>query len=156
MKRVNLDKAVKKIEVFYDGRCAMCRTFIGWLVKQERACELVCLDYASDEALGVFPEIRDYDPDREIVVRMDLREVYVGGEGWVCCLWGCSKYRDLAEKMNSRVLLPVAKKVCYLVSKNRFVMSKLFFGKKNEEIAAELEQEEREKNDEIECEGGCG
>ncbi|MGJ8656792.1 MAG: DCC1-like thiol-disulfide oxidoreductase family protein [Akkermansiaceae bacterium] len=157
MKKVNLDKGVKKVEVFYDGGCGMCRTFMGWLERQERGCELVCLDYRGEEARDVFPGIGDYEPEKEIVVRMEQGdgecEVYVGGEGWVCCLWSCGKYRDLAEKMNGCVLLPLAKKVCYLVSRNRLGVSRLFFRRKNAEIAAELEKEAEVTK--IGCEGGC-
>jgi predicted DCC family thiol-disulfide oxidoreductase YuxK len=151
MATVKLNKTVKTIEVFYDARCGMCRTFIDWLAKQERACELVTLDYQSDEAKREFPEIINYDPEKEIVVRMDVKDVYQGAEGWVCCLWSCSKYRDVAAKMNSRLLLPMAKKICYYVSKNRLGVSKIFFRKKTEEIAREVE-----KDKQIKCEGGCG
>ncbi len=149
MKKVNLNKAVKTIEVFYDGRCGMCCTFMKWLEKQERACELISYDYKSSEATAVFRDLLEYHPEKEMVVRMD-GEVYQGGEGWVCCLWACAKYRDVAEKINSRLLLPMAKNICQLVSKNRLGVSRLFFRKKNEEIAAEIE-----KNQEIKCEGGC-
>lgn len=149
MSEVVLDTAVKCIEVFYDGRCGMCYTFIEWLERQERACELLSYDYQSSEAIEAFPDLMDYQPAKEIVVRMD-GEIYQGGEGWVCCLWSCAKYRDVAKKMNSRLLLPMAKKICHFVSKNRFGVSKLFFRKKNMEIAAEID-----KNQEIECDGEC-
>ncbi len=150
MRSVNLDKAVQGIEVFYDARCAMCVTFVEWLVRQERAYDVVCLDYHCDEARRVFPELGDYDPDKEMVVRVDGGEIYQGAEGWICCLWSCKKYRDVAKKMNSRFLLPMAKKVCHLVSENRLVFSKVFFRKKNEEIAVEVDREHQ-----IHCEGGC-
>ena len=100
MKKVNLDKAVKTIEVFYDGRCGMCCTFMDWLEKQERACELICYDYHSSEATAAFPDLLKYHPEKVIVVRVDGEEVYQGAEGWVCCLWTCAKYRDVARRMN--------------------------------------------------------
>jgi predicted DCC family thiol-disulfide oxidoreductase YuxK len=150
MKKVNLNTAIKTIEVFYDGRCGMCCTFIDWLRKQEHACEIRCLDYQSDEAKEIFPDLLSYHPEREMVVRVGGEEIYQGAEGWVCCLWGCVKYRDIARKMNSRLLLPMAKKICYFVSKNRLGVSKLFFSKKSEEIADEVEKDEQ-----IKCEGGC-
>lgn len=151
---MNLDQEVMRMEVFYDGRCAMCRTFVEWLVRQEGACEVVCLDYDGDDARRVFPDLGDYDPEKEMVVRVDGGDVYQGAEGWVYCLWGCVKYRDVAERMSHRLLLPMAKKVCYLVSKNRLGISRLFFRKKNEEIAAELEKAAEEVI-KIGCEGGC-
>jgi predicted DCC family thiol-disulfide oxidoreductase YuxK len=150
MAKVNLNKNVKTIEVFYDGRCGTCCTFIEWLEKQDRACELISLDYQSDEAQSAFPDLSSYHPEKEMVVRVDGEEIYQGAEGWVCCLWGCVKYRDIAKKMNSRLLLPMAKKICYFVSKNRLGVSKLFFSKKTNEIAAEVEKDEQ-----IKCDGGC-
>lgn len=147
---MNLDKAIKTIEVFYDARCGMCCTFMDWLEKQERACEMISYDYQSSEATAAFPDLLKYHPEKVIVVRVDGEEVYQGGEGWVCCLWTCAKYRDVARRMNGCVLLPMAKKFCYLISKNRLGVSKLFFRKKNAQIAAEIERTER-----IKCEGGC-
>ncbi len=98
MAKVNLNNAVKTIEVFYDARCGMCRTFMKWLEKQKRACKLICLDYQSDEAQKVFPELLNYHPEKEMVVRIDDAKIYQGGEGWVCCLWSCTKYR-LSQKL---------------------------------------------------------
>ncbi len=140
MAKIKLNNKVKTIEVFYDGRCAMCCTFMGWLEKQKRSCELISLDYQSEEALEVFPDLLAYHPEKEIVVRMDGEEIYQGGEGWVCCLWSCAKYRNWARRMNGCVLLPMAKKICYFISKNRLGVSRMFFRKKNEEIK---------------CKGGC-
>lgn len=150
MGKIKLSKSVKTIEVFYDARCGMCCTFMDWLRKQERACKLICFDYQSEEAKKVFPDILSHHPEKEIVTRMDGEAVYQGAEGWVCCLWSCTKYRDLAEKINGGLLLPLAKKICYYVSKNRLEVSKLFFRKKTEEIAKEVE-----KDKQIKCEGGC-
>jgi|GEM_PF-3554948 len=140
MAKVNLNNAVKTIEVFYDAQCGMCRTFMEWLKKQERACELICLDYRSDEAQKVFPDLLNYHPEKEMVVRVDGEKVYQGGEGWVCCLWTCAKYRGVAKKINNRLLLPVAKKICHLVSRNRLGISNMLF---------------RKKNADIDCDGGC-
>ena len=140
MAKVNLNNAVKTIEVFYDARCGMCRTFMKWLEKQKRACKLICLDYQSDEAQKVFPELLNYHPEKEMVVRMDGERVYQGGEGWVCCLWSCTKYRNVAKKINNCILLPVAKKICYHISRNRLGISKLFFRKKSADVT---------------CDGGC-
>lgn len=154
MRKVNLNKEFKTIEVFYDARCGMCCTFIDWLEKQERAGELMCYDYKSSDALAVFPSLLEYDPEKVMVVRVDGEEVYQGGEGWVCCLWICVKYRWVAKRVNGPLLLPMAKKICYLVSNNRLKISKLFFRKKNKEITDEINAQQK-KNQDIDCEGGC-
>jgi len=132
------------MEVFYDGRCGMCCTFIEWLNAQEKngGCEVVCLDYRGDGAREVFPDLAEFHPEKEMVVRVNGVEVYQGGEGWVCCLWSCAKYKEVAERVNGSVLLPMAKKMCHLISRNRFAVSKLFFRKKHAEIAREIEEAE--------------
>lgn len=144
MAKVKLDKEVKTIEAFYDAECGICCTFMDWLNKQNRACELVCLGYQSDEAQEVFPELLNYEPDKVMVVRVDADtddpKIYQGGEAWVCCLWSCTRYRWLAKIVNNRLLLPIAKKICYFVSRNRLGISRLFF---------------RKKDTKIECDGGC-
>lgn len=140
MPKVKLDEAIKNIELFYDGRCGMCCTFIEWLEKQKRACETSCIDYQSDEAKKLFPELFKHDPDKLMVARIDGNTIHKGGEGWVCCLWSCARYRWLAKILNSRLLLPMAKKICYIMSNNRVRISKIFF---------------RKKNAEIKCKGGC-
>lgn len=135
---MELDKEVRFIEIFYDGHCGVCSSFVEWLTSQDRAIEVRCLAYQSDEAQRVFPEINSLKPDQEMVVRTDTGEVFRGAEGWVWCLWSCAKYKDIAKLMNSKLMLPVAKKVCLLASKNRLKLSKLFFGKKAKEVSDEI------------------
>ncbi len=145
--KLELKTTAKKLEVYYDRECAMCCSFIEWLESQDRAMELVCMPYQSDEAKVKFPELAVYHPEKEIVVRVDGIDVYTGAEGWVWCLWSCAKYRDVAKLMNNRLMLRVAKKVCYLISKNRLKVSKLFFGKKARQIADEINKTKVDKTD---------
>jgi len=140
--KLELTTAARKLEIYYDGQCGMCCSFIEWLETQERAMEVVCMPYQNEEALIQFRDLMEYHPDREIVVRVDGAEVFSGAEGWVWSLWSCGKYRDVARLMNTRLMLPLAKKVCYLVSKNRLKLSQLFFAKKATQIAEEIHQTE--------------
>lgn len=138
--KLELTTTARKLEVYYDGECGMCCSFIEWLVGEDRALEVVCMPYQNEEAVRGFPDLMDYSPGKEIVVRVDGVDIYKGAEGWVWCLWSCAKYRDVAKLMNSRFMLPLAKKACYLLSKNRLRVSKLFFGKKAKQIAEEMNQ----------------
>ena len=148
---MKLEKNVQVIEVFYDGHCGMCSSFTEWLVKQGRAIKGDCMAYQSDRAKRVFPEIDSLKPDKEMIIRVNGEQVYRGAEGWVWCLWSCAKYRDLAKLMNSRLLLPVAKKVCLMACMNRLKLSKLFFGKKAQEVADEIHQLEDTDCDDGSC-----
>ena len=149
--KLKLETTIQRIEVFYDGHCGMCSSFVEWLVAQERAIEVVCLPYQTDEAVTAFPELLELKPEREMIVRIDGEDFYRGAEGWVWCLWSCAKYQDVSKLVNTRMLLPMAKKVCYLVSKNRLRVSKLLFGKKAKAVAEELHQLEV---DQSECDDG--
>lgn len=135
---MKLEKNVRLIEVFYDGHCGMSSCFTEWLMKQDRAIKVVCLAYQSDEAQRVFPDLNSLKPEKKMIVRLDGDKVYRGAEGWVWCLWSCVKYKKLAKVMNSRVMLPMARKVCLLACKNRLKISKLFFGKKAKQVTDEI------------------
>lgn len=147
MRCVDLNRAVKTVEIFYDGQCGMCCTFIEWLAKQEHLFQVDCYDYHDVKTKLIFPDIGNYDPSKELVVRVDRDDVYIGAEGWVYCLFGCTKYSDVGSKMNNAVLLPMAKKFCHLVSNNRLKISKLFFYKKNKEIADEIEIQQKKSQE---------
>ena len=141
------------LEVFYDGRCAMCCTFQEWVAKQPRAFPVKFIPYQADEATDVFPEIKELDPAREMIVRTGEGEVFRGEEGWVLTLFSCENHQDNARRLASPVLLPMAKQACKLVAANRLTISKLFFRKKDKEVKENLHQMEREQRDD-DCDSG--
>ena len=138
---MKLDPNIRKVEVFYDGKCGMCCKFRDWLNKQEHALTLVCIPYQADEVREIFPDIAAHDPDKQLVVRLDNGDVHQGAKGWVWCLWSCVKYQDLAQKLNNRFLLPIAQKACYLLSANRLRISQILLRKPKDEFV-EMEIEE--------------
>jgi len=145
---INLTDGIKSIEVYYDGRCGMCCTFHEWLNRQDRANKVLFFPYQDTATESQFPGINSLEPDKEMIVRVDGTDVYRGAEAWIWCLWSCSDYRVLAEKMNRPLFLPFAKKVCHLLAANRLSLSKVFFRKKAKEVAEDLHsmpQIEREK-----------
>ena len=122
------------IEVFYDGRCGMCCTFHEWINRQPRAYAVRFIPYQSPEAERAFPGVNTLDPAREMIVRSDRGRVFRGAEAWVYCLYSCANYRDVARKLASGGLLPVARKVCNLLASNRHALSKVFFRRKDREV----------------------
>lgn len=135
---MNLNKYIECVEVYYDGKCGMCCTFHEWINNQERANRIVFLPYQSEAAQKHFPTLSTLDPAREMVVRTNEGEIYRAAEAWVWCLWSCAKYRDLAQKFSSPRLLPHVQKLCHLLAANRITLSKIFFRRKNKEVAAEI------------------
>lgn len=129
---------LKWMEVFYDGRCGMCCTFHEWVYRQPRAHEIRFIPYQSPEAERVFPGVSTLDPAREMIVRTDAGRVFRGAEAWVYCLYSCANYRDLARRLSSGALLPVARKACSLLAANRHALSKVFFRRKDVEVGEVL------------------
>ncbi|MDP0489806.1 MAG: DCC1-like thiol-disulfide oxidoreductase family protein [Verrucomicrobiota bacterium JB023] len=137
---MKLPLQVNGIEVYYDGRCGMCCTFHEWINAQPRAYPIRFVPYQSDEAERIFPGIGQLDPAREMVVRTDTGAIHRGAEAWVFCLYSCANYRELAHRLAAPRLLPLAKKACNLLAANRHGLSKIFFRKKDREVAANLHQ----------------
>jgi predicted DCC family thiol-disulfide oxidoreductase YuxK len=137
---MNLPMQVKGIEVFYDGRCGMCCTFHEWVSRQERAYEVRFVPYQDERAERIFPGIGMLDPAREMIVRTAEGDLYRGAEAWVFCLYSCVSYRNVARRLASRGMLPVAKRACALLAANRHGLSKIFFRRKDREVRERLHE----------------
>lgn len=137
---INLEQNVSFIEIYYDGRCGMCCTFHEWLNRQDHANKVYFYAYQDEAAEVHFAELKALDPAREMVVRVEGVDVHRGAEGWLWCLWSCQKYRALASWWNRPLLLPFAKKLCYVLAANRLPLSKVFFSKKNKEVEKNLHE----------------
>lgn len=141
---------MRALTLFYDPRCGLCRSFRQWMLGQEAHCRLEFVAYDSPLARRLLPEIVHLDADREIVVMSDDGDIWQGPGAWVVSLWVLRKWRRWAERMASPVLLPLAARICHLVSANRLTLSRLLALKADEDVAAELEATPA-------CpDGGCG
>lgn len=142
---------IQHIEVYYDGRCGMCCTFHEWVNKQPRAFNVRFVPYQSPLAEEWFPGVNALEPEREMIVRTDTGELYRAAEGWVLCLLSCEKYQAIARRMASPALLPFAEKACHALAARRHKLSKIFFRKKDREVAETLHHMPGG-----ECAGTCG
>ncbi len=152
---MNLPLHVQEIEVFYDGRCGMCCTFHEWVNQQRRAFAVRFISYQSEEAARVFPDLESLDPAREMVVRTWEGDVFGGAEAWIWCLYSCVGYRKVAQHLCGPVMLPMAVKVCRLISESRQGLSQLFFRKKNREVLEVLEVLHEIRMDDEQGKGEC-
>lgn len=132
---MNIPPNIKKIEVYYDGRCAMCSTFQEWVSQQHRAFEVEFVPYQSERAEELFAGVLEMDPDRDMIVRTDQGDIFRGAEGWVLCMLSCQSYETWAKRLASPQLLPVARKTCNLIAANRLSISKVLFRKKDRALA---------------------
>ncbi|NNM31403.1 MAG: hypothetical protein HKO57_17960, partial [Akkermansiaceae bacterium] len=57
---------------------------------------------------------------------------------WVTCLWALTEWRDWARRLASPVLLPLAARICHLVSDNRLTISQALRLKGDAALAEEV------------------
>ena len=139
-KPMKIPNNIQYIEVYYDGRCGMCCTFHEWVNAQERAYEVRFIAYQNPQAEEWFAGVSELEPDREMIVRTHQGDLYRAAEGWVLCLLSCKKYQKMAHRLASPVLLPFAQKTCHALAARRHQLSRIFFRKKDDEVARLLHQ----------------
>jgi predicted DCC family thiol-disulfide oxidoreductase YuxK len=137
---MKLPDVMKKIEVYYDGRCGMCCSFHEWINRQPRAYSIEFIPYQAARAEQIFPGISTLDPAREMIVRTDENKIFRGAEAWVLCLYSCSNHQTAARRLAGPGLLPIAVHSCRLLAANRHALSKIFFRKKDREVQEQLHQ----------------
>jgi hypothetical protein len=99
---------------------------------------LVFIAFQSDEAQRRFPGIDALKPGEQLLVISDEGAVYRGAHAWIMCLWALEDYREHAQRLAHPVLLPLAKAVCELLSRNRFFLSDALFQQEPDSAARKL------------------
>jgi len=79
---MNIPDTIQSIEVYYDGRCAMCCRFHEWVNRQPRAFAVTFVAYQSPRAENLFPGVTGMDPDLDMIVRTERGDIFRGAEGW--------------------------------------------------------------------------
>lgn len=118
---------MKCLFVLFDADCELCVRCRNWLTQQSAFVPLVFIAFQSDEARRRFPGIDTLKPYEQLLVISDEGAVYRGAHAWIMCLWALEKYREHAQRLAHPVLLPLAKAVCELLSRNRFFLSDALF-----------------------------
>jgi predicted DCC family thiol-disulfide oxidoreductase YuxK len=114
---------MKKLYILYDSECELCRRTRIWLGRQAVFVPLVFMPFQSEEAEGRFPGLRELHPEKEIVVISDVGAVWQGGAAWVMCLWALREYREWSLRLAHPALLSLARRMCEVVSSNRYKIS---------------------------------
>jgi predicted DCC family thiol-disulfide oxidoreductase YuxK len=113
---------MKRLYVFYDGECALCRRCREWLARQPALLELVFHSFHSGSARRICPELPRFQPSEQLVILSDEGAIYTGETAWLMCLYALRDYRGWARKLASPALRPLARRVCLLVSHNRLTL----------------------------------
>ena len=107
----------------------------------ELQCQLISvrfIAYQDPEALEICPTLPQFQPEKEIVVLSDTGEIYTGGAAWITCLFALEKHREWSKRLASPLLLPLAKRACFLVSENRLSISHLLSLKSDQALATTI------------------
>lgn len=112
---------MKMLYVLFDESCGLCLRLKEWLEAQPALVELRLLPAGGDEASQVFPGL--YSAGQELVVISDEGDVYRGNQGWIMCLWALAEYRELAYRLSTPVLLPLARAAFSALSRHRRELS---------------------------------
>lgn len=128
---MKINQEMRRVEVFYDGDCGMCRTLIAWLKKQKLYLPAECMPYQSEDATRRFPELMQYEPWKHVVTRGDTGEIFVGGETSVLLLWITRRNRWLGVVLKTWPIFPLVKLAYRIAAPNRQLLSRLFFRKES-------------------------
>jgi len=118
---------MKRLYVFYDGECGLCRRCREWLASQPAYLEMIFHPFQSDEARRLCPELPRFQPSEQLIILSDEGGIYAGEAAWLMCLYALREYRGWSEKLSAPAFRPLARRICLLVSHNRLTLSTALF-----------------------------
>lgn len=129
---------MNKLYVLFDAECELCVRCRNWLAKEPAFVSLSFIPLQSAEAQRRFHGIEALKPNEQLLVISDDGSVYRGAYAWIMCLWALQNYREYAQRMAHPILLPFARAVCELLSRNRFFLSYALFKSEPDDAAQAL------------------
>ena len=129
---------MKRLYVLFDGECSLCGRCRHWLARQPAFLELHFLPFQSPEVARRFPGIEALHPEEQLLVISDEGGVYRGPQAWIMCLYALRDYREWSQRLAHPALLPWARRVCELLSENRFRVSRWFDNLTASQLAQKL------------------
>lgn len=129
---------MNSLSVLYDQECALCRSCCAWLGRQPAFIKLHFIALQSPQIEGRFPGIEKLNPREQLVVISDEGDIYQGQHAWIMCLYALRDYREWSLRLAHPALLPLARHVCELVSRNRFLLSRFFLKVPVEELRQKI------------------
>ncbi|BCU78323.1 DUF393 domain-containing protein [Luteolibacter sp. LG18] len=140
------------LTVFFDARCGLCCRFRRWLMTQPARVSIRFVPYNSEEALQLFPRIREVRADREVVVLADDGRWWQGPGAWLTCLWATRDYIAWSYRLAAPVFQPLVVKAVGLISENRLRLSTFLNLSTDDELEDFIRQTVTPDCDQ----GGCG
>jgi predicted DCC family thiol-disulfide oxidoreductase YuxK len=124
--------------VLFDAQCELCVRCRHWLMRQAAFVPLYFIALQSPEAEQRFPGVDALKPGELLLVIANDGSVYRGAYAWIMCLWALQDYRLLSQRLAQPILLPFARLVCKLLSRNRFFLARAIFRENAQGVARRL------------------
>lgn len=96
------------------------------------------MPFQSPEVTRRFPGIEALHPEEQLLVVSDEGGVYRGPHAWIMCLYALRDYRAWSRRLAHPALLPWARRVCELLSENRYWISRWFESLSARQLAEKL------------------
>lgn len=112
------------LAILYDDHCGICSRIRTWLQGQASYVPIRLVPLHSRERITAFPGIDAFSPDEKLVIVSDDGSVWRGDGAWITLLWALRGGRELAFRLASPALRPLASRVVNAVSANRLRLSR--------------------------------
>jgi predicted DCC family thiol-disulfide oxidoreductase YuxK len=128
--------------VLYDAARGLCDRIREWVEEQPAFFEIVFVPAGSELAASLFPALARKGPPEELIAVTDDGAVYKDTSAWIMCLYALEEYRELAFRLSTPMLMPLARNAFEALSRNRKRLSEML-GLKGDRQLAELLVRER-------------
>ena len=110
---------MKKLTVFYDAECPLCQKAKAWAMGQKAYLELRFRPLQDPSVHREFPDLKRYEPEKDLVVFGDNGAVYRGTEAWLMVLWALRSGRPWSLRLAKPGWRPYVKGFWKWVSEHR-------------------------------------
>jgi len=117
---------MKRLRLYYDERCGLCTTLVGWLQRQRHLVPIDCAPKPPGQT--------------DLAVLSDTGEVWTGDSAWLIVLWALDDYRDWSFRLARPELLPLARQAFAALSRNREELSGWLGLTADADVAARLRE----------------
>jgi DCC1-like thiol-disulfide oxidoreductase len=100
---------MRRLTVYYDGRCGLCCATRDWIDRQPQLIRIEC--------------VPSKEPGAELTVIADTGEIWEGDGAWIVVLWALRDYRHWAKRLSTPSMLPVARGMFAKLSQYRGAVS---------------------------------
>jgi predicted DCC family thiol-disulfide oxidoreductase YuxK len=114
---------MKWLAVIYDDHCGLCSRLRKWLERRPVYVPLRLVPLHAPSLALRFPGIGAFEPGEQLVVVSDEGVVWRGDKAWIMVLWALREGREMAARLASPALRPLARKLVRAVSENRLRLS---------------------------------